>query len=619
MRPSPLCCLLAGLLPPAAWAATYDDPVVVTATRIPRPALAVGGAVDVIELDDWLGPKTSLADVLRGRPGVGVSRSGGPGQLTQARLRGAEANHVLVLLDGVELTNPATGTVDFAHLSAAGIERVEILRGAQSALWGSHAAAGVINLVSRGADGPAAEAALRAGADGLTETSGRLAAGGERGGLAAGWQSFTTRGDNISPTGGEEDGYRSRTVQLNGRWTPAPESELRLSFRRGRGRAEYDGSENGRPIDADHHSRHERTALSAAARARIGRIRWQSTAAYLQTRDRNTDDFGATEADGQRVQLDLLGWREFERCAARGACTLGLGLEWSRERYTRGAVGPLRTRSRSALAIAQWRPLDPIDVDLSLRRDDNDDFGDAGTWRAGAAWRLAGGAARLYAAAGTGIVNPSLTERFGYFPGSFRGNPDLRPERTRDREAGIAFPLGGLRVDASVFAQDLRDEIAGEHDAASGASTTVNRSGRSKRRGLELELRAAPGSAWSWSGGYTYTRSSEPTADGPRREVRRPRHRYRAALEYRAGRWRAALDARAARGLLDQDFASFPARRIALGNHEVADLSARCELDREWTLSLSARNLFDERYQEVLGYRAPDRQLSLELRWRPDY
>ena len=91
------------------------------------------------------------------------------------------------------------------------------------------------------------------------------------------------------------------------------------------------------------------------------------------------------------------------------------------------------------------------------------------------------------------------------------------------------------------------------------------------------------------------------------------------AARCRAGRWRAALEARAARGLLDQDFASFPARRIPLGNYEIADLSARHELNREWTLSLSARNLFDEEYQEVLGYRAPDRQLSLELRWRPDY
>lgn len=619
MRRNPLCCLLAGLLVPAAEAAIYDDPVVVTAARIPRPLQAVGGAADVLELDDWLGPRTSLAAALRGRPGIGVSRAGGPGQLTQLRLRGAEANHVLVLLDGVELTNPATGTVDFAHLSAAGIERVEILRGAQSALWGSHAAAGVINLVSRGADGPAAEARLRSGADGLTETAGRLAAGGARGGLAAGWQSFTTRGDNVSPAGAEEDGYRSRTLQLNGRWTPAPDTDLRLSFRRARGRAEYDGSADGRPVDADHHAHHERTALSAAARTRAGRLRWHGTAAYLQTRDRNVDGFGTTETDGQRLQFDLLGWRSFERCAAAGACVLGLGLEWRRERYTRGAVGPLHTRSRGALALAQWRPLAPVDVDLSLRRDDNDDFGDAGTWRAGAAWRLADGAARLYAAAGTGIVNPSLTERFGYFPGSFRGNPGLTPERTRDRELGIAFPLGGLRAEASVFVQDLYSEIASEYDAASGTSTTVNRPGRSKRRGLELELRAALGAAWSWRGGYTYTRSSEPTAAGPRREIRRPRHQYRAALEYRAGRWRAALDARAVRGLLDQDFATFPARRVPLGDYEVADLSARCELDREWTLSLDVRNLFDERYQEVLGYRAPDRQLSLELRWRPVY
>ena len=618
MRWIPLCCLLAGPLP-AAGAALYDDPVVVTATRIPRPLPAVGGAVDVIELDDWLGPKTSLADALRGRPGVGVSRSGGPGQLTQIRLRGAEADHALVLLDGVELTNPATGAVDFAHLSAAGIERVEILRGAQSALWGSHAAGGVINLVSRAADGPEAEAGLRAGADGLSETSGSLAVGGARGGLAARWQSFTTRGDNASLAGAEEDGYRSRTAQLNGRWTPAPATDLRLSFRRVRSRAEYDGSENGRPVDADHHSRHERTALSAAANVRAGRLRWQAAAAYLQTRDRNTDGFGITETDGQRLQFDLLGWRTFERCAAAGACTLGLGLEWSRERYVRGAVGPLHARSRSALAIAQWRPLEAVDADLSLRRDDNDDFGNADTWRAGAAWRLAGGVARLYAAAGTGIVNPSLTERFGYFPGSFRGNPDLTPERTRDREVGAAFPLGGLRADLSVFAQDLHREIAGEYDAASGTSTTVNRPGRSKRRGLELELRATLGEAWSWRGGYTYTRSSEPTAAGPRREIRRPRHQYRAALEYRTGRLRAALTARAARGLLDQDFAAFPARRVPLGNHEVADLSARCELNREWTLSLSARNLFNERYQEVLGYRAPDRQLSMELRWRPDY
>lgn len=590
-------------------AAAEPEVMVVTALRIPQPIHDVSGALSVIELDAERDGDRMLGDVLRRIPGLALSQSGGFGQLTELRMRGGEANHTLVLLDGLELTNPTTGRVDFAHLTTAGIERVEVLRGAQSALWGSHAVAGVINLVSRKGGRPSLS--VRAGSDNRLQTTGRLAASAAHGSMHATFQHFRTRGDNLAMHGGEDDGYRNRTLHWSTRWTPTPDADLRVSLRQTRARTEYDRYEYAGDApglrDAPFKADSRRTYLHAALHAETGSLRHQWGIRYLQTRDHYHDDFPAHEV-GHRIQLEALAWRPFEACLAGWPCTLGGGLEWTRERYARNTIGPLRFITSSAMGTLKLQPTPRLSLDLSLRRDRNRDFGNANTWRTAVGYRWPGRPLRLYAAYGIGIANPTLTERYGYFPNTFIGNPDLIPERSRSREFGFEYRPGGRCCSLGVhaFTQRLTDEI----QTLYAEQTAINRPGTSRRRGMELELGFAPTERWTLRGHYAYLHATEPSADGNTPEARRPRHQYRLAAAYQAANWRLQLDASTVRGLRDAG--------KALENHEQVRLSVRYAPAPRLQLMLDIRNLLDQSYQEVKNYPAPDRSLTVGLTWRFD-
>ena len=611
---------LAVLWCPTLLAAQDIETIIITASRIPQPLHTIGSSVTVINLDDWRGTGTTISDVLREVPGLSISQQGGSGTLTALRMRGGESNHTRILLDGIELSDPISGVVDFAHLSIAGIERIEILRGAPSALWGSDAISGIVNLISR--KGGDSSLTHKSGSNRRHETTLQVATESEDFSMQASAHHFQTRGENISPTGSERDGYRNNTLQWGLHWSPSPETDLRVSARRTNAHSEYDGPG---PSDAPYTSRNRRTYLNASLHTQTGPFMHQANLSYLKTTNQPQDAF-PVESKGRRIQIDELAWRDFEDCLLGQPCTFGVGLEWSRERYVRESVGPLHSISTSVFMTLNWKPDPQATIDLSLRRDENNDFRDADTWRVSFAYQLPGQPTRFYLASGIGIANPTLTERHGYFPDTFRGNPDLKPERSRNTEIGIEHNPGGAccRVSLSVFDQRLSDEIRGYYDPdgfqGPALPTAINEAGRSERWGAELELEFDPHPDWTVSAHYAYLHATEPdpgNASG-RREVRRPRHQYRLALAHHSDRWQSRLDFTTARGFLDDDFSSSPAARKTLGNYYLVNLSTRYSLAPKLDLLFEARNLLDESYQEVLGYAAPRRNFSAGLVWRLD-
>ena len=611
------CTLATSWITSAPAAAQSQDPpetIIVTASRIPQPLHAIGSSVSIIDLDDFRGTGVTIAEVLRHVPGISISQSGGIGSLTSLRMRGGEANHTAILLDGAELGHPDSGEVDFAHLTTAGIERIEILHGAQSALWGSRAISGVINLISR--QGGDTVVILKSGSDREHVATVRTSSRFDRGSLNASLENYRTGGDNVAHEGEEEDGYQNTTMQWGLRWAPDPETVLRLSMRQVRAISDYDqyrwptGA-----VDAPYKSKNRRTLLNASWLAHTGRIEHQWDFHYLQTKDHNLDDFMIPEAQGQRIQARGLAWRTFEHCLLERPCTLGGGLEWVKERYTRGDVGPLDFKRASALAVLKWQPEVNVFLDLSLRREENSDFGDYGIWRASLAYRFPNRLARTYLASGLGIANPTLTERFGYFPDNFKGNPELKPERARTVEAGVEYDPGGAccRVGLRAFTQSLSDEVQWfDEDGYAGPilPTSINQAERSRRRGVELELEMEPHPHWTVSGSYAYLDATEPGFEGARPEVRRPRHQYRFALSSQFAQWQAHLDAMTVRGLLDS--------AGALENYWLLNLSVRRALTARVESVIEIQNLLDESYEEIKGYRAPDRQLRAGLQLRFD-
>ncbi len=599
MIPSRLLTGLALAATCAALPAAQDAEVIeVTATRLPQPEHTVSGALTIIDLDDWHGSPT-LADVLRQVPGLHISQSGGFGQLANLRMRGTESNHVLILLDGMELNNTTDGAVNFAHLTTTGLKRIEILRGAQSALWGSHAIAGVINLVSRDSDTSSLN--LQSGSDSRRLVSGHLGHINPQVGLQASIQNFQTHGDNVAARGDEEDGYRNRTFQVSTRWATASDTELHLLMRKVHTHSEYDHEEYLRGVsDAPYTSQERRTYLNFGLR-HANAFHHQWNVRYMQT-ELQTEDAYPSDVTGHRIQLDGLGWRHFDSCLGGLSCTLGGGLEWTRERYHRNGIHPYSLISTGVVGMFKWQPWTHTYADLSLRRDYNQDYQDADTWRASLAYLWPNQPVRLYVAAGTGITDPTLTERFGYFPNGFVGNPNVIPERSRSFEFGFEYQpeKGCCSLGAHFFSQCLTDEIA-------GFTTVFNLPGRSRRRGVELEWGMRLSEPLSLRGSYAYVRSMQPADGGDVPEARRPRHQYQLTLDYQSTKWNMQLHASTVRGLRDAG--------VVLEHAEQVRFSSRYALTPKLNLTLEIDNLLDQSYEEIRYYQAPDRSIAAGLTW----
>ncbi len=595
-------------------AAQNIETIIVTAARFPQASHAISGRVTVIDLDDWQGAGISIADVLREIPGLSVSQLGGAGTLAELRMRGGESSHTRVLLDGVDLSDPTSGVVNFAHLSTAGIERVEVVRGAPGPLWGSQAISGVVNLVSR--TGGRSSLTQKSGSNRRHETTLRLATETDDFRMQASARRFQTDGENVSLSGSERDGYRNNTAQWSALWSPSSRTDLRLSARHTHANLEYDG---GWPLPSDQNntSRNLRTYGNAILRSRTDSFHYQASVGYLRTSNKNHQETSITETRGRRVQADGMVWRDFEKCFLGRPCAVGAGMEWERERYDRGGIEPLSFLSSGVFTTLKWRPDPQMTLDLALRRDNNQDFEDADTWRVSLAYQWPDHPTRLYLASGIGIANPTLTERYGYFPNAFQGNPNLLPERSRNTEIGIEHNPSGAccRISVSVFDQRLSDEIQYHDPDGLGGPllpTSINGVRDSDRWGAELEFGFDPHPGWTFSADYAYLQATEPApgdADD-RKEVRRPRHQYRLALSRRSAQWRFRLDFTTARGLLDGG--------TALDNHNLINLTARHALTSKLDLLFETRNLLDDSYQEIRGYAAPRRNFSTGLEWRFD-
>src|SRR5262245_11629441 len=211
--------------PPQA-PAQQTIPSAPAATEVPASSESVGGA-PLYTIGNAISIVTGQqlreqqvrngAEALRGLPGVEVSRSGGFGNFTQVRIRGAEGNHTLVLIDGIEVNNLSDGEFDFSNLSVEDIERIEVIRGPMSGLYGSNAVGGVINIITRPGKGPpSATIRTEAGSFGTRDVFARAAGGSDRAHLAVSYHWRDTNGFNISPLGGEDDGSRLGTLLVRG-------------------------------------------------------------------------------------------------------------------------------------------------------------------------------------------------------------------------------------------------------------------------------------------------------------------------------------------------------------------------------------------------------------------
>lgn len=575
-----------------------------------------------------------VADALRQVPGFAVSRTGSFGGLTQVRVRGAEANHLLVMIDGVEVSETSGGEFDFGSLLVDEIDRIEVLRGPQSAFWGSNATAGVVNIITKRGerDGFRASARSEAGTDGTFLGGVSLSGGGENYDVALSGAFRRTDGFNISDFGNEKDGDRNTT--LNGKFNVdlAPNLTVDGTLRYVDRKSDVDpqdfssggppdfapGPSYGLVTDGDDWTSTEELfgSIGATYVALDGALTQKARFTGSDIYRENFSDGALSSNDGNRFNGTYQASYQFETPALLDARhQLTGGYEWERETFAPSHLDE-RFRRESHSLVGEYRGefLDQVFLNAGIRRDFNDTFGDATTYSISGAWKVPGTETRLHSSVGTGVTNPTFFEQFGFIPSTFRGNPDLIPEESFGWDIGVEHGFFDRRfvVDVTYFNQDLTNEIAtvfgGPPDFV---SSPVNRSGKSKRQGVEVSGTINLLNGLSMTASYTYTDASEQTvAGGPRLdEVRRPKHSGSLSAAYVFYDDRARIFGEAVFNGEAEDVAFVPnlPPRVTLDAYTVVTVGGSFRFNDTFEAYARVENLFDEGYEEVFGYNTQGR------------
>jgi vitamin B12 transporter len=582
------------------------------------PLDKIGSAVTVVTGEQLRAQQIRHAgDALRSLPGVEVSRSGGYGSKTQVRIRGAEGNHTLVLIDGIEANGTSDGEFDFADLSTEDIERIEVIRGPQSGLYGSKAIGGVINVITKGGKGPlTATVRMEGGAYGTSDIAARISGGNDKAWFAASAQQRSVQFFNIARAGSEEDPARQTTLSLKGGVTVVPGMVLDFSVRNVSKfvHTDADGLRPGAgplqvAVDAPD---------TADTNLFLGGVKltWDTLGgaythvfrANRSTFDQKTESaaFGPGENLSAIDKYGYLGTYRFATPDFLSAKHSVSGLvERQFESFTpRGAFVDGLERSRSSVAtVGEYRGefFNSLLVTGAVRRDDNDTFRDFTTWHASASLMLKSVGVRPHASIGTGVALPGMFEQFGSVLPTFVGNPNLQPEESRGWDAGIEFTLVRNRafLDLTYFRTNLTNEITGF------GNSLTNLAGESKRQGLEIALRTqlVP---WLYAGAsYTFLEASESNG-AP--EVRRPRHAGRADLTYLFDAGRGTFNVAAIyNGRMQDDAfdAGFNRFRVTLDDYWLVTAAVSYKLQKGVEVFGRVENVLNDHYQEIYGYNTP--------------
>jgi vitamin B12 transporter len=628
-----LFCLISSVifLLPVGAVASEVDRIVVTGARTPLNIDQIGSAVTVITRDEIERREARfVTDLLRTVPGFSVSHSGVTGSQAQVRVRGAEANHVLVLVDGVRANDPATGDeFRWEYLSAGNIERIEVVRGPQSSLWGSDAVAAVVHIITR-SDVSASGGDIYAERGSFNTRNAGLngAYGGDRWVLRGGIESLRTDGSNASRTGSEKDGADLTTASLSANFAATNALSLSIGLRSVDAYSQFDAVDyfvTGLPADGDVATDVQNLYAQAGAvfAPHGSRVSQQFNVRHFESDNRNLvagaqDSSTASDRNTLAYQADI----------GIGENRLSLAVEREETRFEQsGAVdfgdpNQLQKMTVSSV-IAEFQGLstERLTWIVSMRADDNSDFANAYNGRVSIAYEL-GDTTTLRSSIGSGQKNPTFIERFGYFPSQFVGNPALKPERSVSYDVGFDQSLADdkLQLQVSLFQQDLTDEINGfVFDPVSFLSTAENMDGKSKRSGIELAARWTASEALGFGAHYTYTDSTEQDSVGNNvSELRRPRHAGGFSVDYRSAneRFGATLSADYGGTRLDIFYPPWPepSEIVTLRDYWLLDLAARYQVTPSVALFAHGSNLLDEDYEQVYGYRTPGRTGYLGVR-----
>mgnify|MGYP000176561175 CR=1 FL=1 len=606
--------------------------LILAAGLSPAPEAAVPRAVTVVTGEDMRARGIDqLADALRFVPGIAISRDSGPGGMTQLRMRGTETRHTQIILDGVRIDTAQDGYADLGGLQAADIERIEVIRGPQSAFFGSNSIGGVVSITTRRATEPgvSGQAGIEAGSDGTVGLDFQVGFREARGGLTLSGIARNDGGWDISDSpGGRRDGLRNRTLTLSGDWQVTEAWRAGFMLRARNQGYDFDRFVFGAPtvpgiiVEADYTGVVQERIGSVFAEGDLaeGRLRLSLRASSFRL-DRKTFDGFPSDTTTDRTEFAVRGvWALDGGTLDTARHTLGFGVDRMSEGFVNNdpalVFNPnqLIRQSRRVIGVAldyRGELAEGLDVQAGVRRDLNDAFRDATTWSLGLSYAIPATGTRLRVSGGTAVQNPTLFAQFG-FANTFVGNPDLRPERSRGWDIGVDQSiLGGQgTVSVTLFDNRIFDLIGSA--ATPDGTTPVNVVGTSRQRGAELGLDAQVHDRVRLRAAYTYTRARNPAGE---RLLRRPRHEATLGVDWQAtDATRVSLDLRRVVDNLDNEFSTFVGVPVRLPDYTLVNLSASHRINDRLELTARVNNLTNRRYQEVLGYATQPRTAYVGLR-----
>ncbi len=589
--------------------------VVVTATRDEVPLEQVGSSISVITAKEIEQQQVrTVADALRTVPGLDVVRTGSFGGTTAIFMRGAKSEHTLVLIDGIEINDPSStgGGFNFANLTTDNIERIEILRGPQSTLYGSHAIGGVINIITKQGDGK-----LKGflSAEGGSFTTARETAGIHGGTNLLQYALTVSRLDTggVSAAGErygntERDGYQNSAVAGRLGITPTSNSQIDLTLRYDRSRTSVDNG-GGAGMDDPNHTMHS-DELFFRTQGWLALLdgRWEQKLGVsfsdISWRDDNDPDTAhpidllRSSFHGQSVKVD---WQHTLKL--HETTTLVLGAETTEENaksdyYSDGAWGPYSSnwderfaRTTGVYLQDQLSLFDAWHSTFGVRVDDHSKFGTETTYRFTTSYLVKQSDTRLKGSYGTGFKAPSLYQLYSSY-----GSPDLKPDKSIGWDLGLeqGLPFMKTTLGATWFRNEYSQMI--DFDMTTWKYTNV---AKAHSQGLELTAALQPLDNLGLKAAYTYTEAYDDISG--KQLVRRPKNKLTFAANYSFLK----------KANVNLGFVYVGTRSADTANTQkmkdylLVNLAGSYDVSKNLQLFGRVDNLFDRQYEEVVGYGTP--------------
>jgi len=593
------------------------DQIVITASRAPESDAQTPASVSIIDqrrierLDEPL-----VSALLRLTPSAAVATSGPAGSLTEVRIRGAEANHTLLFVDGIKINDPSSGDAPrYEILNADLASRIEVVRGPQSALWGSEAIGGVI-AINGVDDAPGETASAEAGSFGFVRAnaSASLAGSNAAASGAVGYQRAT--GIDSFNGKGDKDGYHNLSGRLRATWHPAPNVELGASGLALSSYSEFDGFD---PITFAHtdtldNSRNRLTAGRVWASVGGDSSPWLAKVSGTLLESSNKNYLANVEQNrtrGTRRNLSVQIERRFATGPIEHRLIAAADLEHetfhARDTIYGGLSDQDRRRNHQALTF-EWRgETKALTGDVAVRRDMFNGLRDATSIRASLLARVGGGFS-IAGSYGEGIAQPTFFDLYGFFPNNFLGNPSLKPESSRGFEVSVRYRKGPIEASLTGYRQRLHDEIVDVFDFASGLFSTANTHEISHRSGVEATLGWQVGNNLRLSANYAYLKATQPDDATMTQvhELRRPKHSGSIAADGTAGKFTYGASIAYVGKHFDQRD-TFPFDQVSLSSYWLADGRIAYAVRPGIEVFGRVSNALNQHYEDVFGYRTEPR------------